>query len=113
MLRGRLRLAGRAAIVLLLTLTPLMNHLCERRCDRPSEASCPQHPPTPSSGCTHDHSVMRADVPRAPAPGSTNDLAPLAVVTDAPVTMIGLSIARAELLQSPPHPLAPLQALRI
>jgi hypothetical protein len=60
-----------AAAALLLTLTPIVNDLCARRCEQPVDTRCPQHAPSPESPCTHDHSLMSAALPRVASPAST------------------------------------------
>jgi hypothetical protein len=75
----RARVIAAAAVACVVALMPIVNDLCARSCERPAEASCPQHSPRPASQCTHDHSAISADVPRVPSSSAGQRFATAAV----------------------------------
>jgi hypothetical protein len=115
MLGARARLIVAVAAGLLVTLTPFVNDVCARSCERPVEASCPQHAPRPESRCAHDHRVMTADLPRthhASGPQIAQPATLVAAFLPSNVT-VTCCTASTPLQQSPPGTARALLALRI
>jgi hypothetical protein len=101
---------------LLVTLTPFVNDVCARSCERPAEASCPQHAPRPESRCAHDHRAMTADLPRthhASGPQIAQPAATLVTAFLPASATVTCCTASTPLQQSPPRTARALLALRI
>jgi hypothetical protein len=109
------RVISTVAAVVLLTATPLVNDLCARNCERPAEASCPQHAPKPAPQCAHDHGVMSADLTRIqPLSSFQCPSAVDHVVVAAPeLDRSSIEISWTRLRHSPPPPIASQTPLRI
>jgi hypothetical protein len=109
------RVISTVAAAVLLTATPLVSDLCARNCERPAEASCPQHGPKPAPQCAHDHGVLSADLARIQSLSSFQ--CPSAVdhvVVAAPeLDRRSIEISWTRLRHSPPLPVASQTPLRI
>jgi hypothetical protein len=103
------------AAAILVTATPLVNDLCARNCERPAEASCPQHAPKPAPQCAHDHGVMSADL--APVQPLSSFQSPSAVdhvvIAASRLERDAIEISWTRRRHSPPLPTASQTPLRI
>ncbi len=115
MLGARARLIVAVAAGWFITLAPFVNDICTHSCERPVEASCPQHAPRPESRCAHDHSVMSADLPRAHHASGPQSAQPATLVTTfLPASAADTCCAASTpLQQSPPRTAKALLVLRI
>jgi len=108
------RAISAVAAAILLTATPLVNDLCARNCERPAEASCPQHAPAPAPQCAHDHGVMSADLTRVQLLSSFQSpsaIEPI-VIAEPELDRDAIEISW-RLRHSPPLPVASPTPLRI